>query len=342
MKPYRINIDFEEFISGKPRKPSLNSTIEFLFFSLTDHPILIHRKYSTDYLTHIESFRGFKAHIAESGEAVDYWGETKNIPLMKELSSKVNFLHWWDKRQKVHGFEVKSWDQVVEKVTTGEWLFKVSDGMSGRGHLKIHSNLLLQNKEKIEKMILKGVVLEPLLERVQDLSALWLPDEKKYQFYTNIVDERFQWRGSIIDVNQMNQPPKETLNWAEDLKVLQKEISLKGYEGVFSVDAFFYTLDGHLHFHPGSEINPRKTMGWISYQLWKKNQSAFAGLRLFPISLTVTQWRELKYQKEVFVISPEESLFTWIWVEANSRHEMEEKIKRFATKLPEAPNRGKA
>jgi hypothetical protein len=341
LKPISVNVDFEEVLLGKPARLSLRASVEFLALWVQDRPLFASRPYSDTYLQYVRAKTGQLVSATSQGEPDEWWGETANIELMQKLSSKTEFKDWWQSRWQLEARNCFSWEDLESIVQTGQWLIKKSDGMSGRGHQKITREELPSVRPRLEKVLSLGVVAEPLYQRTRDVSALWLPEESRFIYYANLIDERFQWRGTILNRDSMSEVPAATQDWGEHLVDLQKYVSGLGYQGPFSVDAFFYLCATGEKFHPGSEMNPRKTMGWVTYQLWKKNKMASASLALVPLVLNEESWRQVSQLAEAQLLSPVNCPFTWYWLEADSMTELEMKRAEFLTKLPGVPVRDK-
>lgn len=341
MKPISVNVDFEETLLGRPVRLSLRASVEFLSLWVQARPLLASRNYPSSYLTYVQERSGQPVSVASQGVPEEWWGDTSQKELMRQLSSKTEFRTWWESRWPLEARNCFNWDELCATIQDGVWLIKKSDGMSGRGHSKVTVAELPQLRERLEKSLGNGVVVEPLYQRTRDLSALWLDDEQQFVYYANMIDERFQWRGSIMRRDCLHEAPEQTGEWSRHLGDLQKHVESLGYLGPFSVDAFFYQVGASEKFHPGSEMNPRKTMGWVSYQLWKKNKSPIVSLALIPRVLSPEEWGRVSQLPEAMLLSPPESPFTWYWLEAENEEELESRREAFVTELPEAPNRGK-
>ncbi len=329
-------------LQGKPARLSLRASVEFLALWVQANPILASRPYSDEYLHYVRTHSGKPATIVTKGDADFWWGETDDVERMRRLSSKTEFLKWWQVRWPLEARACTTWNEVEAAVGEGPWLIKKSNGMSGRGHLKVNHSELLTLKSRLKDDLDLGVVVEPLYERTRDLSALWLPEEKRFIYYRNLIDERFQWRGAILERENQSSLLVGTGDWQQNLQQLQQDVARQGYEGPFSVDAFFYKKSGREIFHPGSEMNPRKTMGWVTYQLWQQRKPNAAALSLQPLVLKGESWSKAAQLTDALLLSPEACPFVWYWIEAENVTELEEKRARFLKAIPEAPVRDKA
>lgn len=339
-RPLRFNADFELVLQGFPPKPSLNATLEFFLFWLESAPVRTHREYPESYLRYVEALAGRRPTIVKAGEAQDWWGNLDKFDLARDLNSKASFADWLRARGHVTGIVCRRWDELVAAVGEGEYLAKKSDGMSGRGHVKVRRSELEELRSRFD--FRTPVVVEPLYARVRDVSALWLPDEERFIFYSNAIDSRFQWRSTTLDLDALGAAPEGSGEWRQLLAELQQDICARGYAGHFSVDAFFYHRNQCTHFHPGSEVNARRTMGLIAYLFAKRSRARFFRLAIAPAAITGEAWERLSGSTHARLLSPEKSPFVWFGVEADSREDLEAKAEAFLRELPEAQAPGKA
>ncbi len=339
-RPLRFNADFELVLQGLPPKPSLNATLEFFLFWLEPAPVRTHREYPENYLRYVEALAGQRPRIVKAGEARDWWGSLDKFELARDLNSKASFADWLRARGRATGIVCRRWEELVAAVGEGEYLAKKSDGMSGRGHVKVRCSELEGLRSRFD--FRTPVVVEPLYARVRDVSALWLPDEERFIYYSNAIDSRFQWRSTTLDSDAFDAAPEGSGDWRELLAELQQDMHARGYAGHFSVDAFFYQRNHRTHFHPGSEVNARRTMGLIAYLFAKRSRARFFRLALVPAVITGEAWEKLSRSPHARLLSPERNPFVWFAVEADSHMDLEAKAEAFLRELPGARAPGKA
>lgn len=338
MRALRFNADFEERLSGKPPRPQLNATLEFFAFWLTNRPVLVHREYPSKYLDHIHSQTGSRPVVVTSGDAEDWWGQSKPEDLMRSLNSKTEFLRWCQEHWPMQARVCENLEAIRACVLEGTYLIKASDGMSGRGHQRV-------TPAELPQLIFRWkdpVVVEPLFRRTRDVSALWIAEENRFIYYANEIDQRFQWRGSLLHRPTVADPPSGTGDWSLRLEELQRSVAARGYTGPFSVDAFFYGEEGNEHFHPGSEMNPRKTMGWLAYQFAKEASAQWVKLAMRPVVLSEETWANTVRNPSAQLLSPPLNPFVWYIVRAESAREVLAREAEFLKALPGAQARGKA
>lgn len=332
-KAIKVNADYESVIFQKKPSSKACETIEFLAFYLDSRPVLTNKIYSAEFLKHVETLSGFTPKTVPTGEAENWWGALKDIDLEKTLNSKITSFklalqEGWTEGSIVSPEELKSIS------VTEAHLIKDPFGMSGRGFFK----LIPGEELKVPFEFKSPVIIEPILKRRFDFSHYVFPDGKSIA-YQNIVDERFTYKGSIIE-NKFKQDLKDLdfyslidkAHWADFIKQLSiirdhyKEADQFGY----SIDSFVYDEEGELLIHPLSEVNVRKTMGMVAYELCLR----YGGDNPWGMLLLTSSHKDLgghdylnsKFQEEmeekkVILLSPEDSRFDMFLLTAKSGEE---------------------
>jgi len=303
MRPIRVNADYDEVLAGRPPRALQVRAIECLAFWVQDAPVAVEGEYAEDYLIHVAHHSGRMPRPVRDRDAQNWWGQLTDLPLERRLNSKLWARNWWANHYRYEGGVAFDEASVLALLNpNGATLVKRDHGMSGRGHWVIPADEWEAQKARVLPWLADGVVVEPLYARTQDVSALWLPEENRFIYYRNQVDARFQWRGCRIeregapnfDVAQ----ERALAPWREQLDLLARDVRSAGHLGPFSVDAFFYRgNDGEL-FMPCTEINARKTMGWVAYNLAKCLGQDGGCLELGT---------------EGLALAPAGSAFPWVW-----------------------------
>ncbi len=165
------------------------------------------------------------------------------------------------------------------------YLVKNPYGMSGQRFLTIdsslpHGDLVYQVKQWIKE---GPLVVEPLLDRTVDFSCYVFEDNHQI-YYQNIVDKHFQYKGSVftnyLSPTLTHLPFYESVSigkWHEYQHQINEIInfygSLKKNTG-FSVDSFLYQENEEINIRALSEVNYRRTMGRVTYELAKRFNQA--------------------------------------------------------------------
>jgi hypothetical protein len=219
--------------------------------------------------------------VISQGNSENWWGPLENIELEKKLNSK----------EMSAGFNQDSY--VVGSLCdlpdlTGKtFLAKNPFGMSGQNFSLVEEGRL----ENLEVMLKNGkVVLEPFFDRLFDFSHYVYPNGVRV-CYENIVDKKFQYRGSVFRDYTRPIPEnlsfyekvdaKEWSNFSKQLDQIIKLYATNDLKSGFSVDSFVYRENGEEKIRALSEVNYRKTMGQIAFDLSVK----FGGVRRFSAFL---------------------------------------------------------
>lgn len=270
----RVNSDYESVLFNN--KPSLetNQAIEFLAFFLETVPVMTSKQYSPEYLKHVEEISGCRPNLSTHGEFINWWGPLKDREKEKTLNSKLTSAEYLKTIAPGNNVLVLNNPTEVEKIKfPGKYLLKNPYGMSGRG-FKLVTNL---DEAKTVKTF--PMVVEPFFDRIYDFSYYIYPDGQTI-CYQNLVDAKFQYKGTFL--TDYRKPTLENLDFYSELdssewQKFSQQLSLikeyylslaTGNESFgFSIDSFVYQENGHYKIHPLSEVNFRRTMGRVAYDL---------------------------------------------------------------------------
>ena len=334
MSPIRVNADYESVLFLNQSAPAIvNQSLEFLAFYLDDRPVLTSKKYSKDYLEHVESLIGRKIQLASAGESINWWGELKNISLEQKLNSKLTSTEVLIQQNWIEDLMIlKSQKDFNQLDRSKIWLLKNPFLMSGQ---KFHT--LFPNEELNEKNLSFPLIAEPLLGRSFDFSHYFFSDESSI-CYENIVDNRFQYKGtkfadpnsfkSLSFYNKIDQK-----KWDEFLRRL--DLIASYYKGLgaknFSVDSFIYKKEGELFIYPMCEINARKTMGSCAFEIYNKFKKNMKFGSLYLKKSSGESFKSLlaieDENENVFILSPGDTRFNIYLILANSEQDLQTKIK---------------
>lgn len=333
MKPLRVNADYEvELFHQKLAPVAINESIEFLLFFLSTKPLYSKKKYSLEFLKYVENLIGHYPEVVSQGPFENFWGPLKDIAIEKWWNSKItstNFIieqNWCNKTCIIsNGNETKNLDW------TQDYVVKDPFGMSGQKFHILKKEMSISEREAhIHKSLLTGqLILEPWFDRKFDFSQYVFPNGEIIA-YQNIVDNKFQYKGSIFeDINSAelkNLPSYEKLSLEKwnDFEIQTQKI-IEFYrkhpnEYGYSIDSFIYEEHGELKIRVMSEINYRKTMGRVAYELSQKLGENFSwtALVLTKSSPEISPlWKTLK-EKNVMVLSPGDSRFDILFLRAKN------------------------
>lgn len=267
----RVNADYESVLFKGKSAPTANHAIEFLALYLQDLPVLSDIDYAPSYLDQVRNFSGRKPRVVKKGNALNWWGPLTRPDQEKWLNSKITSTklaigEGWSEAK------ILTKDQIRNLHVGTDLIVKDPFGMSGRGLVALQAGKEIHLPASLPDQL----IVEPRLDRKFDFSHFVFPDGKVIA-YENIVDERFQYRGTIIEKSGQS---TEDLSFAGLISAREWEKfhhalrKIREHYGTdcpygYSVDSFAYESDGELRIYPLSEINARRTMGLLSYEFFR-------------------------------------------------------------------------
>ena len=349
MKAIKVNADYEVVLfTGQLAPKQLNEAIEFIPFFLDTRPVLSTKHYSADYLSYIEMITGHKPVTVSHGPSENWWGDLKNLNLEKMLNSKITSTEvivgnkWCDAT-----FVIKENFDDTQIVWDRHYIVKDPFGMSGQ---KFE---ILSGPKSTNEMMKKGpVILEPLFNRVHDFSHYIFPDGKSIA-YQNFVDSRFQYKGSfypkLSESNISNLSfyseidPSEWMKFKTQFDKIVETYRNMGATGGFSIDSFTYREDGILKIRTMSEVNYRRTMGRVAFELGERFASQ-SGWTLFVL-MKPQKFSDLKIKLEpvlwtpekkegVIILSPGDSRFSMLYLISENESTGNDLIEKLNVLLP--------
>jgi hypothetical protein len=281
MKAIRVNADYESVLFQNKQLPVVNETLEPLALFLSTTPIITKKIYSEEFLEYVEDLTERKPVLKKEGPSENWWGPLKDLELERKLNSKVMSAELirnegWCPDTHI----VQSLDNLPD-LKGKIYLAKNPFGMSGQNFCRVEEGRL----ENLERMLKNGpVIIEPLLDRVYDFSHYIFANGIKIA-YQNIVDEKFQYKGTHF--TDYTQPLVEGFPFYSEIDEKEWELFRNRLETIieiyqsselatgFSIDSFVYREDGKLRIRELSEVNYRRTMGQVAFELSLR----FGGLR---------------------------------------------------------------
>lgn len=268
MKPIRVNADYESVLFENKESLLVNQALEFLAFFIEDRPIFTNKKYTDTYLKYVEEVTGHQPQIVSEGHYENWWGPLKDLAKERKLNSKELSASLFRDSLVIENLE-------KIKISSDKfYLAKSPFGMSGKnimsfkkGEEHFLTNLLNKSKK---------LIIEPLYEREKDFSHYYFPTGEVI-CYENIVDKHFQYKGTIF--NNVSFPDTKHLSFFHDVnehewirfeKELEQIIQFYRSHGAkdgFSIDSFTFLENGERKIRSLSEVNCRKTMGLIAWEL---------------------------------------------------------------------------
>lgn len=349
MKPFRVNADYEvELFHQKLAPPAINQSIEFLLFFLESRPLFSVKKYSAEYLHHVEKLTGCLPNIVNNGTYENYWGSLKNIEIEKWWNSKLTSTELIiQKKWCSETVVIKNEDDLTKINTNKDLLLKDPYGMSGQKFQLLKCGTSLKERQEVVRKILKNhpIIIEPYFNRRFDFSQYLFPDGKLIA-YQNEVDEKFQYKGTVFNCVQSaclkDLSFYSLINedkWAHFRHQTQQIVdfySLYPNELGYSIDSFIYEENGELNIRVMSEINYRRTMGRMTYELSQKYAANKSWTALLMAKTSATPlWEILAGTEGVMVLSPGDSRFEVIFLCAENVGEGLQLIEKINRLLPD-------
>ena len=317
-----FNGDFENnlFSDSMDEKVSSKVNQEFEYLIHLINPvkqIYTTKKYSKEYDSYIECITGKDFKRTHQSKNIQNWCQSfSERKKLRKLQSKQELLKYLQQDDLV-----PSDSQIISSINLLKegFLYKKNNSMSGMGHF-----IMPQQEVKIKSLLAQGISLieEPIRNRVLDFSTL-IYENKEVAVYENIVDEFFQYKGTVIDAN-FSIPKNLEVKLEKTKKYL--EGYLKDYHGHLSIDHYLYKEAHELKLYPACEINVRKTMGYIAFEVFQKY---FDGQGVCKLLLVNQKMKTLNYEKiklelgsHGLLLSPADNRFKVFVITASSRDEL--------------------
>lgn len=351
MIPLKMNADYEVQLFHQQIAPmAINQSIEFLLFFLSDKPLWSTKKYDPEYLDYVKSLTGRAPLVIGEGPSENYWGLLKNRKTEQWWNSKITssellIQNGWCPDTYIINDEA----DLAEVRWDCSLLLKDPFGMSGQKFQLLPEEMSLRERQSIIKKVLAfgPVILEPWLNRKYDFSQYFFPSGKNIA-YQNQVDDKFQYKGTLFrhwpsasleDLSFYSFIKEE--EWASFRQRTQSIInfySSQPNECGYSIDSFIYEDQGHLKIRVMSEINYRRTMGRVAYELAKifADGHPWNALLLAKTNLSsLPLWKRLAKMDGLMVLSPGDSRFEMILVSAKNQEAGMKLIEKANDLLPE-------
>ena len=309
---YYFNGDLEDFLLTSKTEYTIefnpfNEEFEYFIALLENETICTKKIYSPDYINYLKYEFNCDLKTTKSKVDAKLWCfQIYDLKLQKRINSRF-FTKKYSNKYNEHQ-AIKIYDQ--EELEEG-FVYKEDISVSGMGNY-----LYPRDKKKLYKVLKDRPLLkEKLLSRTEDISSL--VDGNDIYHYQNTVDEYFQYKGTFIGRDFKNE------TWFVDYKdkltsFMEEELNI---QGPYAVDSFVY--EDKLHFL--SEINNRKTMGYIAHKLKEKYFNGFPLFKSILIPSKKVDDFKLTYSMNLdntYLISPRGNLFCYFVVVAHTEDEL--------------------
>jgi hypothetical protein len=320
-----FNSDLEDYLASDNTHYPFNSNkrnqeLEYFLFWLEKEKVYTTKKYDESYLRFIQSLRGSSVETTQQKNHLKAWNsDITNKQLLKILNSKLtsyqfaiaNHLACDETQFYKLGDEIKP-----------HYIYKQAFGVSGIGTWR--GDLA---RDKIQEISLtEELVCEPKLDRFFDFSTC--VTETQDYVYQNQVDEFFHYKGTTLGINF------ESFSWfkeyQENITKIKNHYQSLGIARPYSIDSFLYRKEGKEYVYTLSEVNARKTMGYIAIALWQKYFLNFRYCRLHFVNRKKCRLNfnhsEIfqKFSGQIICLSPLDNLFLTFLTAENSLHDLNE------------------
>ena len=263
-KAYRVNIDYDLQVaveSTKPLKPNWQREWEYLFWWVEPHDKLLssHFQYHEDDLKYIESQTGRQHFFSQSDQIENWWGSLNQQKLKKTDLPEI--------REKLYS----DFESHRGKPIHYPCVLKKDGSFSGKGVYFLQSEADFLKLQK-----LSDYITEPFRDIVLDFSYYQFQDKRVY--YRSVVKDG-QYLGSLFSKNNEWIRDANELNLKADK--LRDSLDIKEY----GVDCYYYKKDNEIKLEALCEINSRKTIASVVYQIYQKYfpDYAFAKNLILPM-----------------------------------------------------------
>ncbi len=314
---YFFNSDFEDYLASSNTQYKINSNkrnqeLEYFILWLEQEALYSTKQYDVTYLDFIRKFKAIK--ISSEVKLAKLWcSEDWNKEIQKSQNSKVSSTQFAIDNNLCHK-ETKIINS-FEEIDSDKYIYKDAFGVSGIGTWTLN---------KVPKNVQFPIIKDPLLNRTFDFSTLI--DGGNDTIYQNHIDEFFQYKGTTVGMSF------EFFDWYEEYLSNISKIK-KQYDhirGPWSIDSFLYKEDGQEKLYSLSEINARKTMGYITLKLKKLLFADFKYARLRLISnkqIDKNFSHEAIYknfENKIITLSPMGNMFSAFLIAEDSLGELNE------------------
>ncbi|MBL7665963.1 MAG: hypothetical protein JNM93_12580 [Bacteriovoracaceae bacterium] len=304
MQAYRVNIDYEYFLfdphyqASTAKYQKMIEEWEYIYWYCDNSGTLLTQKnYPTIELKKIEKIINAEVKLTKQTDKVINWfGDTTNKELMQKCNSRVYSTQWALNENLLDTNQTKILPTLPEELPAG-YLMKEEGGFSGMG---IHQSL---------KKCRPPVIVEPYYERTGDFSVLFI--EGKPHFYQNKIDNKFQYKGSVVKNAQAWE--LRDLDLSDEHKSIASEVSQKIFkhyhqmspQAVWGYDFFTYEQNGKSKIYPVNEVNFRKTLGYFFIKLCTHLGKSAEGAQLVFETAHIPK----NFSGEIVSVSPKANKF---------------------------------
>lgn len=214
-------------------------------------------------------------HVEGSENAVNWYGQLKNLNLERKLNNKLSVLDLMKSFDELPSqVSVVHDSQEIKKVLKNDfskkWILKSPYSCGGQ------NIIFIKREDDIPAKLEHTYILEPYLDRVLDMSLYFDPNTEETFYYISHIHQNCTYLGGRIyqDINMLDEDLKKDGIYDLFMSVVQRleryleEIKTEKLSQPLTLDSFIYRdHKGELKGYPLCETNYRISMGTMNSNL---------------------------------------------------------------------------
>ncbi len=341
----RANFDYEFELFHNQKNDSINKQFEYLYWWTENKldPLSTKTIYAEEYLDYITECLQKVISTSPAPYQQNWWGDLNDLKLERLLNSKLTSTQFALQENLAHPLtKIITNQNEINLLDDEMYVLKNPYLMSGKGFMRFVGKEYDRIKNWAEKELKNNpLIFEPWVKKLYDIGTYIFLDEKKMESYFNLSNEQGNYKGTVVyaDHNLFFEDLEERgVNldfYLESLNRIQNYYVSLGATKGFSVDSFIYQEKQSAKMYYLSEVNYRKTMGWVSLKL--KKFLDINGVGQFLIMKRPKEYKNfIEYKqcfesvlysrekkKGVLLLSPENHNFVTFFVAAHSKEELD-------------------
>lgn len=243
---------------------------DYLFIFMNQKPnqhLYLPQMWPVEYLDYLRELGLQLPTITTSHWTYNWYGKMTDLEKEKKINSKLFSYELLNELglNPVPNFVVSSPEevkQIIKQHSYSEWLLKCPYQMGGNHFFKI-------KEETDVPDIYRPYILEPLLDRVLDVSYFYNNELDRVDYYVNVTTSDGKYCGGLVFENERDLEKYFEQQgyhhcypeWKRTSAIILERVKAMKVEQPFSVDGFIYRENGQYKLHPMNEINYRQTFG---------------------------------------------------------------------------------
>jgi hypothetical protein len=276
----RANFDYEMELFSGTSNLKINQEFEYLYWWAEDNLLSLSTNYSypEQYLDYVQSLVKGEVSISKDKGQLNWWGELVDLKTEKVLNSKITSTQFAIEKNLCHPkTKIVTSQEEIQHLKNDYYVLKNPYLMSGKGFKKFRGDHFTEEvKSWANKQFMTSpLILEPWLRKKEDFSSYVFLQESKVETYFNYSNEQGNYKGTIVFSNPASifeELEKCGVNldyYFKFIEIVSDYYTTLGAKTGMSLDSFTYEEEGFKKVYLLSEVNYRKTMGWVALKLKK-------------------------------------------------------------------------